>query len=166
MAKIETRSIQVAPQYEQSTINEFEMFGWSVSNSQTIDTKDSHLEKDKDGNLVSVTEHESYVKLTFQRDRDMNYYKEIADCESRYYSLKKAEPALYVPGMLKILGILLVLVGLITIKSIGFLLLIGAGVCFYFFAKKKKEVTAAYDIAHKKWAVQFAQVKEEVRQYC
>lgn len=166
MAKIETRSIQVAPQYEQSTINEFEMFGWSVSNSQTIDTKDSHLEKDKDGNLVSVTEHESYVKLTFQRDRDMSCYKEIVDCENRYYSLKKAEPTLYVPGGLRVIGILLILIGLITIKSIGAFLLIGACVCIYFFIKKKKEVTAAYDIAHKKWAIQFAQVKEEVRQYC
>ena len=115
---------------------------------------------------VYIHGQKKYIEKGYDSDRDMNYYKEIADCESRYYSLKKAEPALYVPGMLKILGILLVLVGLITIKSIGFLLLIGAGVCFYFFAKKKKEVTAAYDIAHKKWAVQFAQVKEEVRQYC
>lgn len=80
---IETKSMSVAPENEQKTINALANFGWTLQSSQEINVKDSHLEE-KDDKLYSVTESEHYVKLVFQRDTAMANYDEITDLEAQY----------------------------------------------------------------------------------
>jgi hypothetical protein len=86
MAK-EIKSISVAPAAEEDTINLWQSFGWELKSSQEVKTKDSHLEKRGD-DLVSVTESEHYVKLTFERDPARQHYAELKSLEERFYAAR------------------------------------------------------------------------------
>lgn len=79
----ETRSIQVAPSEEQSTIELYQLFGWELKSSQEIFNQSSHLERDGDS-INQVTTTTNYVKLVFQRDTEMKNYRELADLERQY----------------------------------------------------------------------------------
>lgn len=181
MAKIETKAVQVNPRYEQQTISEYEMFGWNVLSAQTIDTKNSYLEKDRDGNINQVRETERYVKLTFQRDRDMAYYREIAQLENQYYTVKEKEPVYEegfftqrIPRMLSwvalILGALMLISGVLGryIPSIlmGILFVAVGVVGLHFLNKKRKVLEASFDKQHAIWQKKLNRIVEEVRQYC
>lgn len=181
MAKIETKSVQVNPMYEQVTITEHETFGWNVLSAQTIDTKNSYLEKDRDGNINQVRETERYVKLTFQRDRDMDYYREIAQLENKYYAVKKEEPELEegfftqrLPRTLSwvalILGALMLISGVFGgyFPSIlmGILFVAVGVVGLHFLNKKWKAHKAEFDKRHAIWQKKLNRIVEEVRQYC
>ena len=54
--RFESRVVQIHPADEMSTIQKFESFGWELNNSQTVDTKESHLERGLGGSLMSVIE--------------------------------------------------------------------------------------------------------------
>lgn len=118
MARLESKSMTVAPSREQSTIDTYQKFGWSLVSSQEIFNKDSHLERDSRNNLNSVTETTNYVKLVFQRDTDMPNYAQIRDLnnsfdrEYAYYeSLSCSNPG----KALIVLGIIFLIVGVICI---------------------------------------------------
>ena len=97
--KYEAISVAVEPYKENATIELYESFWWEFYNSQTIDSKDTHLE---DGGTViwSVTEHTNYVKLQFKRNKNMENYNRLVELENEY---NENEPsnlsmALYVIG--------------------------------------------------------------------
>lgn len=92
MARIEKKSISCRPVEENSTIQRFERFGWTLESSQEVYNKDSHIEKRFDANY-SVTETTNYVKLVFSRDKDMPYYDEISALEAKYELLKVETPS-------------------------------------------------------------------------
>ncbi len=86
MGRTESKSFQVHPNDEQEQINLMQQFHWNLLNSQEIKTKDSHLESRGD-DIVSVTETEHYVKLTFSRELDLPNLNEIKRLEQQFFSL-------------------------------------------------------------------------------
>lgn len=83
---IETKSVTVAPDYENFEIQKWAKFGWVLKSSQEIYSKDSHLESRGDA-VYSVTSTTNYVKLVFQRDTEMKNYQALKSLEQEYYSL-------------------------------------------------------------------------------
>lgn len=93
----ETKSVQVYPNdYEvNQKCKREEMFGWEVIGNQSVQ---QFKGSDPDG-----TQHyESYVKLTFSRDKSAPWYAEVAELEkeynhleSTYNSVSDAEPKEY-----------------------------------------------------------------------
>jgi hypothetical protein len=115
MAAKEIKSVSVPPAAEEDTINQWQSFGWELKSSQEVKTKDSHLEKDGD-KLVSVTETEHYVKLTFERDPARQNYAELKSLEAQFNAASH-------PGNSpKRFGLLwLILAGILVIFGISFL---------------------------------------------
>jgi hypothetical protein len=109
MAAKEIKSISVAPAAEEDTINEWQSFGWELKSSQEIKNKDSHLERRGD-DLVSVTETEHYVKLTFERDPARQNYAELVSLQREYESIPNpsAPPKRFGIFFLIIMGISLI----------------------------------------------------------
>ena len=94
MARMESKSISVAPNEEQEVISRHEIFGWDLKSSQEILSKESHLEERYD-DLYSVTTTENYVKLVFQRDAESAIAVKARSVENEYwnlYSLTKYYP--------------------------------------------------------------------------
>ena len=155
MARIESKSITCLPNEENSTIDKFERFGWTLESSQEVFSKDSHLELHGD-TQYSVTETTNYIKLVFKRDKDMPYYQEISALENKYDSLRTPAPS-FKKGM-KILiwvGVILmfVLASVIANKILSPILsLIGiAGIVLFFVLRSrgKKADAAALQKMHK-----------------
>lgn len=162
--RLETKSLQVAPADEQSTIDTYQKFGWSVQNSQEIYSKDSHQEV-KGGKLYSVTETTNYVKLTFQRDKDMEYYSEVVALEQRFLNL--VVPTYKKSGLIK-LGIILLIVGVIFCFAspiVGIILLLGAGASLFFGIKKSKEAKEVYNKRYQEYREAEAAIFQEVSAY-
>lgn len=175
MARYETRSITVAPQQEQDTIEKYELFGWTCASSQTIDSKDSHLEN-RDGDIYNVTEHVNYVKLVFKRDRDMEYYRQIVDCEARYEEMMKRKPYGRSPRFFLILGAIpLVFAVIMLYEGIAWgmggqigssLLFFAIGIPLILFGmKRRRAANEEYDAAYAKWNASMDAIIDEVRQY-
>lgn len=81
MARMESKSVRVAPAAEQITIDRYQKFGWVLLGSQEVFNRDSHLEEGAPGTINSVTETTHFVKLVFQRDMDMPYYNKIKELD-------------------------------------------------------------------------------------
>lgn len=174
MARTETRSVQVAPQYEQSTIDIYERFGWTCVSAQTVSNKTGYLERDKnDENVINqVVESETYVKLMFNRDRDMDYYREIVDCERRYNELLKIQPREKIPFRRIFLyaGLFFVVIGGIPLVAFGAtvgigVLLLGVACLAIWFVRHKSagdKFTAEMDAWKKKEDALFAEVSQYV----
>ena len=88
---LETKTLKVANSAEESTISLMQQFGWSLLSSQDVNNTDSHLEN-RNGSIYSVTTSEKYVKLVFNRDKDMANYSQIVKLENEYYSIINSEP--------------------------------------------------------------------------
>lgn len=88
---LETKTLKVANSAEESTISLMQQFGWSLLSSQDVNNTDSHLEN-RNGSIYSVTTSEKYVKLVFNRDKDMANYSQIVKFENEYYSIINSEP--------------------------------------------------------------------------
>ncbi|GHU99608.1 hypothetical protein FACS1894211_05310 [Clostridia bacterium] len=89
MARMESRSEQVAPQFEQTTISKYEDFGWLLQSTQEV--VDNYLSSSR-GNTYQ--NRSKYVKLMFQRDRDMQNYDAIIRLEREYDTQRAALPPL------------------------------------------------------------------------
>ncbi|MDR1904812.1 MAG: hypothetical protein LBQ88_21335 [Treponema sp.] len=123
MAK-EIKSISVAPAAEEDTINLWQTFGWELKTTQEVKNKDSHLEKRGD-DLVSVTETEHYVKLTFERDPTRQNYAALKSLEEQFYAARHPGiPPKRFGTLWLILIVALLLFGLmlVTTSAIGVLL--------------------------------------------
>ncbi len=88
---VETKSLKVNVESEQSCIDDMANFGWELKSSQEINVKESHLESDS-SDIYSVTTSEHYVKLVFSRDRAMPNYSKIIQLENEYYDILKQKP--------------------------------------------------------------------------
>jgi len=82
----ESTSVQVSPELENNIIEEFESFGWELKSSQTIDTKNTHLESKFDA-LYSVTESTNYIKLVFRRNKNIKNYEKIKNLEYSFNNM-------------------------------------------------------------------------------
>ena len=173
MARLETKSLSVDPKKETSTITLYSKFGWTLVSSQEIFNRDSHIERRGD-DLVSVTETTNYVKLVFQRDKDMPYYNEIAALDTKYHQLLKTEPKEEGLGCLFALGVILIIVGAIAIfasagDGTGIVmspLFLGLGM-FLFCVRKAKynAAKAAYIKEHAEWEKKCTAILDEVGKY-
>jgi len=97
MAK-ETKFIEVEPSATEGTIELWQKFGWELMGapqevlSQTSGT--SHLERRGDS-IYSVTTAGTtthYVKITFQRDKNIPNYAELVRLEEAYHTKSYAKP--------------------------------------------------------------------------
>ncbi len=151
----ETRSIQVAPSEEQSTIELYQLFGWELKSSQEIYNQSSHLERDGDS-INQVTTTTNYVKLVFQRDTEMKNYKELAALERQYegisFPVKKKTWGWFLLGVAAICasesafgvgGIVGIPLGVAAVAGGIALIVLG----FMKKSKYKKEYQAAYEEA-------------------
>lgn len=90
MAK-ETKVEQVHPSDVDATIERWSNFGWELMGApQEIYNKDTNTRLERRGDTIyNVTETETthYFRITFQRDKLMRNYSELASLESRYYAL-------------------------------------------------------------------------------
>lgn len=85
---IESMSLTVAPWDEQGAINDFQAFGWHLSTSQEVYDNSVKFER-RYGDLYQVTSTTNYVKLLFQRDKNMPNYAKICEFEELYFNAKK-----------------------------------------------------------------------------
>ena len=139
---LETKTLTVNPNAEQSTIDLFACFAWNLKSSQEIKTKDSHLERRGD-DIVSVTETEHYVKLVFERDTKRENYARIKELEETYHRIMAAEPTMRT--VYTSMGITVLL----------FVFYIIPGVLYLMFKnKKKKEAKAEYEAAYSAWKIE------------
>ncbi len=99
---VEVISKKVSTAQEQATIDLKTKFGWKLKSSQEINNTDSHLERRGD-ELYSVTTKENYVKLVFERDKNMPNYRRIVELERKYENLLNSRPQ---PPLMKMLGAL------------------------------------------------------------
>ncbi|MBR4961282.1 MAG: zinc ribbon domain-containing protein [Clostridia bacterium] len=134
----ESRVETVPPNAEPAMIDLYEVFGWELMSSQTIDTSNSHLEN-YFGTIYSVTESKNYVKLTFRRNKNMPNYDEYVSLERKY--IEAAPPkAPENPTIMSIANIGVTLVSSLMAGPFGFV-----AACAHAKGKYKKE-KANYDI--------------------
>lgn len=138
---LETKTLTVSPDAEQSTIELYASFAWNLKSSQEIKTKDSHLERHGD-DIVSVTETEHYIKLVFDRDTKRENYDRIKELEATYFDIMSQRPELKeVKTNIIVAGILL-----LAYVVPGVLYLVVK-------SKQKKKAAAEYQSAYSAWAV-------------
>ncbi len=81
----ETEMVKVYPSDEavRAKVTVFEAFGWELVGNQKITEKTGSYEG-ADGNYYNTTE--TYVQLTFSREKSSPWYKEVAALEDEYYA--------------------------------------------------------------------------------
>lgn len=141
---IESKSLTVPPSLENSTIDLWQTFGWTLKSTQEINTSESHLE-DRGGDLYSVTSSQNYVKLAFQRDTSIPNYARIKELETEYHAMLDSEPT-----------------ELPAIFSLKTHLIIGGILCLFYaipgviyfiiYFKKKKENANWYEKKYAEWS--------------
>jgi len=113
--KWESTSVKVSPIEEEETIQTYEMFGWELVSSQTVDNTDSHLENHM-GTLYSVTQSTNYVKLVFKRDKNKPNYNRIVELEQEYDFSNPPDPPVQPGLVLPGIGLFLLVLGLYSYK--------------------------------------------------
>mgnify|MGYP004461237845 CR=1 FL=1 len=171
MARLESTSLSVSPKEEQSVIELHQKFGWELKSSQEIFNKDSHNERRGDS-VYNVTETTNYVKLVFQRDKDMPYYKQICELENKYYSTIKSEPrnassyAVTVLGIIiAVIGLLCALFGEVGVKIVGIAGIALAVLLIIKNVKKNNKLDAEYRENHDKWNNECTMLLAETENY-
>jgi len=73
----------------QSVIEQHQIFFWEVQGTDTVVSKESHLESGGtfDDSIYSVTTEERFTTIDFVRDKDIPNYSKTRALESNYYSL-------------------------------------------------------------------------------
>jgi hypothetical protein len=73
----------------QAVINHLQMFFWEVAGTNTIVSKESHLESggifDKD-TIYSVTTEERFSTIDFKRDKSISNYAQLKEVETPYFN--------------------------------------------------------------------------------
>lgn len=74
----------------QAVINHLQMFFWEVAGTNTIVSKESHLESggifDRD-TIYSVTTEERFSTIDFKRDKTVPNYAQLKEVESQYFNI-------------------------------------------------------------------------------
>ena len=81
----ETEMVKVYPSDEavRAKVGVYEAFGWEVVGNQKITEKTGSYEG-ADGNYYNTTE--TYVQLTFSREKSSPWYKKVVELEEEYYA--------------------------------------------------------------------------------
>ncbi len=155
MAK-ETEVVKVYPSDEavRQKIKLFESFGWEVVGNQKITDKVGSYEG-ADGNYYDRLE--TYIQLTFSREKSSSWYKEIVELEKAYYAESNAKERMYAeepkkPKYVTFFGVLLVFTPLLPITLPLLIINIVRQV------KGKK----AYKKAHDEWVNKKYSVQDQV----
>ena len=172
MARMEKKSVTCRPFEENSTIQKYESFGWTLDSSQEVFNKDSHVEGRYGGN-VSVTETTNYVKLLFSRDKDMPYYEKIVELENQYDLVKVEEPSKSGKGCSSAIAALygwpLAIIGTIlffSLKEPGFLIMTAIGIIVLVFRfKTHGSYNDAVTKANEEFQKKQRDILEEVKKY-
>lgn len=171
MARLESTSLSVSPSKEQEAIETYQKFGWELKSSQEIFSKDSHNEVRGDS-LYSVTETTNYVKLVFQRDKDMPYYNEICEIEKKFFEALNREPSysyskapLIIGIIIAVIGAFVLLSGDLTEKLIGLPITALGILIIVWRVKTKNKKEAEYDENYKKWNNECTMLLAEVENY-
>lgn len=97
MARTESKTHKVHPDYEQSTIDLMQRFHWNLASSQDVKTQTAHVERDGD-DLVQVKQTEHFVSLVFSRDLDTPNLPRLRELENEFFSIKyPGKPGLKAP---------------------------------------------------------------------
>ncbi|MDR0286890.1 MAG: tetraspanin family protein [Clostridiales bacterium] len=97
MAK-ETKFIKVEPDEVQETIDKWQSFGWELLGApqeilnKTVRDGDSYTDSYGTTTTKIITEKTHYVKITFQRDKEMPNYQELVALETTYDDAYDYEP--------------------------------------------------------------------------
>ncbi len=83
----ETKMEKVYPSDEavRYTVDVYESFGWEVVGNQKITDKTGSYEG-ADGNYYTTTE--TYIQLTFSREKSSPWYARVKELEEKYYDVK------------------------------------------------------------------------------
>lgn len=87
---MESISFTEKPEREQTTINMHQKMGWSLKSSQEINTSRTAVygnSMNGTGYVGSVSEKEHYVKLVFERDKNMPNYDIMKEKYDRFATL-------------------------------------------------------------------------------
>lgn len=149
--RYETKVIQVHPDYEDAAIKKFELFGWECAQSQTVKTKDSHLEQGFGDSIVSVTETETFVKLTFKRQLNLANYDRLKELEEQYDDAGALGDPPRLRSWPTIVGVILIILGVLglTTNPGGVVGIVGGIALTIYGAKRKKEDMEAVATWHK-----------------
>ena len=80
----ESKTVDMPAGSEDQVASLLQDFGWQIQSSQRIYNKDSHLERDLAGDLISVTETTDFVRVVFQRDQNMVNYPKLKQLYEEY----------------------------------------------------------------------------------
>lgn len=89
---MESISFTENPEREQTTINMHQKMGWSLKSSQEINTSRTAVYGNSvngTGYVGSISEKEHYVKLVFERDKNMSNYDILKEKYDRFTVLAK-----------------------------------------------------------------------------
>lgn len=84
----EAKIVKTSPEFEQTSIENWEAFGWELLSTQEILAKESHLEDAGGGAVDSVITTTNYVKLAFNRDVNIKNKQELDELQEEYSKLK------------------------------------------------------------------------------
>lgn len=97
MARTESKTHKVHPDYEQNTIDLMQRFHWNLASSQDVKTQTAHVERNGD-DLVQVKETEHFVSLVFSRDMDTPNLPRLRELESEFFQIDyPSKPTLKAP---------------------------------------------------------------------
>ncbi len=88
---VEIKTLNVANSQEDSTIQQYLDFGWTLKSSQRIYNKDSHLES-RGEETYSVTETTDFTKLVFERETNIPNYRILSKLEREYLITQDSLP--------------------------------------------------------------------------
>lgn len=179
---MKVRAFRFIQKNEDSTIQLMERFGWELSSSQDVVTKDTHEELRGD-TVYSVTETERYVKLVFKRDKERNNYEKYRRAEELYYLIpdlrKEAEANLPSYALISdsvayfvIMGIVSLFAGLFLSGTLGFesigvglviAVMLFAGVSFGVYKYRLKYVKPKHEKLVEKHKLEIEEAKEKLR---
>ncbi len=87
----EFKHVKCSVDYTQTIIEHHQLFFWEMMGTNTIVSKESHLEDggifDSDGTIYSVTTAERFTTVDFRRNKDIPHLSEVKSLESRYFSI-------------------------------------------------------------------------------
>ena len=149
----ETRFIEVSPDEVNKIIDVWATFGWELLGApQEINYSTTHRTQETDDHYSSeYTTTTHYVKVTFQRDKEIKKYSQLASLQNEYEAVPRpgTPPSRF--GYFKVgpipIWLLLGLIGLVIYVVPGVLIIVWRCVSY---SKKNKQWDADYDNMIKK----------------
>jgi len=149
----ETRFIEVSPDEVNKIVDVWATFGWELLGTpQEINYSTTHRTQETDDYYSSeYTTVTNYVKVTFQRDKEIKNYSQLASLQRDYEAVPRpgTPPSRF--GTFRLFGIpiwlIVALIGLFLFVVPGILIIVWRCVSY---SKKDKEWDTEYDNMIKK----------------